>query len=235
MNKIKLMIADDNQEFVELLSEFIKQQPDLLVTDVINHGEGAVKKMEKSQPDVLILDMVMPQLDGLGVLEEMNEKGLTKQIKTIILTGIGQEEMKQKAMNLGAAYYILKPFNIEVLIKRIRQIYGEPLTKTPIVKEESLEQKITKRIQESGIPPHVKGYMYLKDAIDMAYHDAQSIGSITKILYPTIANKYNTTPSCVERAIRHSIKIAWDKKGEKKPRNGHYIASIAEQIKMNEK
>lgn len=229
------MIADDNQEFVELLYEFIKQQPDIQIMDMINHGEGAVKRMEETKPDVLILDMVMPQLDGLGVLEEMNEKGLTKKIKTVILTGIGQEELKQKAMELGAVYYILKPFNIEILIKRIRQIHGEPVKKTNLINEESLEQKITKRIQESGIPPHVKGYMYLKDAVEMAYQDPQSISAITKILYPTIATKYNTTSSCVERAIRHSIKIAWDAKQEKKPRNGHYIASIAEQIKLEEK
>jgi two-component system response regulator (stage 0 sporulation protein A) len=235
MNNIKIMIADDNQEFVVLLSEFIKKQEDMEVMDVINTGEGAVPIMEQKKPDILILDMVMPQLDGLGVLEDMYEKGLTNQIKVIILTGIGQEEMKQKAMELGAAYYVLKPFNIEVLIKRIRQIHGSTSNKQPVMKEESLETKITKMIQGSGIPPHVKGYLYLKDAIDMAYHDAQSIGSITKILYPTIARKYNTTPSCVERAIRHSIKIAWDKKGEKKPRNGHYIASMAEQIKLEEK
>ena len=175
-------------------------------------------------PEILILDMIMPHLDGLGVLEEISGMELDRYPRIIVLSAVGQEQITQKAISLGAEYYIVKPFNLDILMKRINQLAGVEESKDSKIQyaravltnnEEddvkSLEIDITNIIHEIGVPAHIKGYHYLRDAIIMVVEDIDLLGAITKELYPAIAKANNTTPSRVERAIRHAIEVAWNR------------------------
>jgi len=214
----------------------------------------------KKEIEVLILDLIMPYVDGIGVLEKLNEMHLNPRPKVVILTAFGQENITQKAVQLGADYYILKPFNLQVLGERIKQVARDVKMKTPrgsavtiampspVPKD--LEVEVTKIIHEIGVPAHVKGYQYLRDAIMLVVDEINYLGAVTKELYPTIAQKYDTTPSRVERAIRHAIELAWDRgdydkinkffgytiSGEKgKPTNSEFIAIIADKLRLENK
>jgi two-component system response regulator (stage 0 sporulation protein A) len=195
----------------------------------------------------------MPHLDGIGVLERLNVSRL-KRPKIIILTAFGQENITQKAVELGADYYVLKPFNMEVLLSRIRQLAGTLTVQRPTnmvqvqtVKAQPIDVEVTNIIREIGIPAHIKGYQYLRDAIMMIVEEIDLLGAVTKVLYPMIAEKYSTTPSRVERAIRHAIEVAWGRgnveminkifgytinteKG--KPTNSEFMAMIADKLRM---
>ena len=203
----------------------------------------------------------MPYMDGIGVMEKINEMELEKRPKIIILTAFGQETITQRAMQLGADYYILKPFNLEVLGDRVKQIARESKNrvetrlssnqiKTQTHSPRNLEVEVTKVIHEIGVPAHVKGYQYLRDAIMLVTEEINYLGAVTKELYPTIAQKHDTTASRVERAIRHAIELAWDRgdidkinkvfgytiSGEKgKPTNSEFIAIIADRLRLEGK
>ena len=257
MDTIRVVLADDNREFTELLKEYINGQEDMEVTGVAFNGNDVFKIFEKEGiPDVLILDIIMPHLDGLAVLEHIRGMDLVQQPKVIMLTAFGQEEVTKKAVELGASYYILKPFDMEVLSSRIRQVAGssgaytiKSVLKTPSAasKSKSLDQNITAIIHEIGVPAHIKGYMYLREAITMVYNDVELLGSITKVLYPDIAKKFNTTASRVERAIRHAIEVAWSRgnmesigtlfgytvsNSKAKPTNSEFIAMVADKLRI---
>ncbi len=260
--KIKVVIADDNIEFAEIVKNFLNQKEDIEVIDVVKDGEEAYKTIVDKEPDVALLDVIMPQLDGIGVLEKVN--ALPKKLKTnfIMLSAIGQDVITQKTVMLGAQYYMLKPFDLELLAKRLREIkhgmietpkyVGIPLKKQMYISEgkESLETSITNIIHEVGVPAHIKGYQYIREAITLAVNDMNVINSITKQLYPTLAKKFKTTPSRVERAIRHAIEVAWTRgsmdtnnemfgntisatKG--KPTNSEFIAMIADKLRLEMK
>ncbi|RNC28718.1 MAG: Stage 0 sporulation protein A [Candidatus Dichloromethanomonas elyunquensis] len=224
----------------------------------------------KEEPDVMVLDIIMPHLDGLGVMEKLGNS--PKKPRVIILTSFGQENMTQRAVQLGADYYILKPFDLETLGKRIRQLVGvseisppfHAVSKSVIHTETShfvekkyiakplkiVEVEVTKMIQQMGVPAHVKGYQYLRDAIVSVINDVSLLGAVTKELYPRIAEKYNTTPSRVERAIRHAIELAWDRGNIEfmnkffgytinvdrgKPTNSEFIAMVADKLRISDK
>ncbi len=263
---IEVMLADDNRDFVHMLQEHISAQEDMTVTGVAFNGEevlGLLRTAERA-PDILILDIIMPHLDGLGVLEKLQSMNLNPRPKVIMLTAFGQENITQRAVELGAAYYILKPFDIEVLVNRVRQMLNIPSSPiaqaqpapTPkpsigsLSKGKSLDASITSIINEIGIPVHVRGYKYLREAITMVYHNIEILGSITKTLYPSIAEKYATTPSRVERAIRHAIELAWARGSvqnisdlfgytvsinKSKPTNSEFIAMIADKLRIEHK
>src|SRR5690606_36902470 len=171
--------------------------------------------LEEVSPDVLILDIIMPHLDGLGVLERLRQSQTIAYPNVIMLTAFGQEDVTTKAVELGASYFILKPFDMEHLANHIRQVSGkgaptprktsQTKTSSDEKKPLNLEANITSVIHEIGVPAHIKGYLYLREAISMVYNDIELLGSITKVLYPDIAKKFNTTASRVERAIRHAI------------------------------
>jgi two-component system response regulator (stage 0 sporulation protein A) len=263
LQKIKILLADDNREFTYLLSEFIGEQNDMEVVGVAYNGNDVLRLIEQEQqaPDVLILDIIMPHLDGLGVLEKLREMNLSPQPKIIMLTAFGQENITQKAVQLGASYYILKPFDMEVLTNRIRQLVGVPnVTTTPsapvktnvvqLPKGKNLDANITTIIHEIGVPAHIKGYQYLREAITMVYNNIEILGAITKTLYPAIAEKYKTTPSRVERAIRHAIEVAWTRGNidsisfifgytinisKSKPTNSEFIAMVADKLRIEHK
>ncbi|MDF2723272.1 MAG: spo0A, partial [Paenibacillus sp.] len=193
--KIEVLLADDNREFTNLLSEFISEQEDMVVAGVAYNGNEVLSYIEhhNKAPDVLILDIIMPHLDGLGVLEKLREMNLNPQPKIIMLTAFGQENITQKAVQLGASYYILKPFDMEILTNRIRQLVtnGSPLAShvstskpnvVPISKGRNLDANITSIIHEIGVPAHIKGYQYLREAITMVYNNIEILGAITKTL-----------------------------------------------------
>lgn len=248
--KIKVAIADDNREFAEIMQEFLQQQPDIDLVGVAYNGEEILTVIHDKKPDVLVLDIIMPHLDGIGVLERLSGSG-EKRPKIIVLTALGQESVTQRVVELGADYYILKPFNMDVLINRVRQLAGIITSQRPAVaqaiKARPVDVEVTSIIREIGIPAHIKGYQYLRDAIMMIVNEIELLGAVTKVLYPMIADKYTTTPSRVERAIRHAIEVAWSRgnmdminrifgytvKLEKgKPTNSEFMAMIADKLRM---
>jgi two-component system response regulator (stage 0 sporulation protein A) len=247
---IKVAIADDNREFADIMQECLSQHPDINLVGIAYNGEEVLSIIEEKKPDVVILDIIMPHLDGIGVLERINTME-GKRPKIIMLTALGQESITQRVVELGADYYILKPFNMDVLISRIRQLANAVTTQRPAntqsIKARPLDVEVTNIIREIGIPAHIKGYQYLRDAIMMIINEIELLGAVTKVLYPMIAEKYSTTPSRVERAIRHAIEVAWNRgnmdminrlfgytvKLEKgKPTNSEFMAMIADKLRM---
>lgn len=261
--KISVLIADDNQEFSHTLSSYINSQNDMEVIGMARDGNEAIEMIKNINPDVVLLDVIMPHLDGIGVLEKINEINNLNPTR-IMLSAVGQDKITQKAILLGADYYVVKPFDIELLIKRIRELrYFKPTQVTSNFiaremkqqyieiskdsKEENLEALVTNIIHEVGVPAHIKGYQYLREAIMMVVSDIDVINQITKNLYPNIATKYNTTPSRVERAIRHAIEVAWGRGQQEavenifgytisaakgKPTNSEFIAMIADKLRL---
>lgn len=261
LQKIKILIGDDNKDFCIILNEYLNTQDDFDVVGVAKDGLEVVELIESTFPDVVILDIIMPHLDGLGVLEKLNTMRLEKRPKVIVLSAVGQDKITQKALTLGAEYYVVKPFDMEIFAKRIRECFGMannetdrknyilplsvniPAATTP----RELESAITNIIHEIGVPAHIKGYVYLREAITMVVNNMELLSAITKELYPSISRKFNTTPSRVERAIRHAIEVAWGRgrvdvinnlfgytihnvKG--KPTNSEFIAMIADKLRI---
>ncbi|MFA9555991.1 sporulation transcription factor Spo0A [Evansella sp. AB-rgal1] len=259
MKNVRVCIADDNRELVMLLEDYINSQEDMEVIGKAYNGQECLELVEENETDVLILDIIMPHLDGLAVLEKLNERQLTKRPNIIMLTAFGQEDVTKKAVELGAAYYVLKPFDMDTLMNKIRDVSGnssayiKPTTTSSIRRENkpmNLDASITSIIHEIGVPAHIKGYMYLREAITMVYNDIELLGSITKVLYPDIAKKFNTTASRVERAIRHAIEVAWSRGNiesiskmfgytvsvsKAKPTNSEFIAMVADKLRIEHK
>lgn len=262
MDNLKVCVADDNRELVNLLEDYIQSQEDMDVVGKAFNGQECLSLVEEVQPDVLILDIIMPHLDGLAVLEKLNEMKLEKRPNIIMLTAFGQEDVTKKAVDLGAAYYVLKPFDMDTLMNKIRDVsgqgtttYGHRSSQTAAEmrrenKPMNLDASITSIIHEIGVPAHIKGYMYLREAITMVYNDIELLGSITKVLYPDVAKKFNTTASRVERAIRHAIEVAWSRGNiesiskmfgytvnvsKAKPTNSEFIAMVADKLRIEHK
>ena len=257
-DRIKVLIADDNREFCTILNDFFSGENDLEIVGVCSNGMEVLDLLTRNEVEVLILDLIMPYMDGIGVLEKVNELNIEPRPKIIILTAFGQENITQKAEKLGADYFILKPFNLPVLADRVRQVArdvktgvekrGSGAVVLPMPNPKNLEIEVTRIIHEIGVPAHVKGYQYLRAAIMLVTEEINYLGAVTKELYPTIAKRYDTTPSRVERAIRHAIELAWDRgdidrinkffgytiNGEKgKPTNSEFIAIIADKLRLS--
>lgn len=264
--KITILIADDNQEFSQTLANYIHEQEDMEVIGIAKDGEEALDMITNIEPDVVLLDVIMPHLDGIGVLEKINTMNTNKKPICIMLSAVGQDKITQRAISLGAEYYVVKPFDIELLIKRIKELKnfqpGQNINnfitrelKQQYVEipnngeksQENLEALVTNIIHEVGVPAHIKGYQYLREAIIMVVNDIDVINQITKSLYPKIAYKFSTTPSRVERAIRHAIEVAWGRGDQKtvenifgytisaskgKPTNSEFIAMIADKLRL---
>ncbi|MFB6465877.1 sporulation transcription factor Spo0A [Cytobacillus sp. Hz8] len=262
MRKIKVCVVDDNRELVGLLEDYISSQEDMEVVGIAHNGQECLDTLQHVDPDVLVLDIIMPHLDGLAVLERLRDMKKNPQPSVIMLTAFGQEDVTKKAVELGASYFILKPFDLENLANHIRQVSGRssaiirkpaspPAYRTPAdSKPKNLDASITSIIHEIGVPAHIKGYLYLREAISMVYNDIELLGSITKVLYPDIAKKYNTTASRVERAIRHAIEVAWSRgnidsisslfgytvsMSKAKPTNSEFIAMVADKLRLEHK
>ncbi len=263
---ISILLSDDNVEFTNTLTTYLEKQEDMEVIGVAKDGNEAYQMILNTKPDVVLLDVIMPHLDGLGVLEKIGETPMEKMPIFIMLSAVGQDKITQRAIQLGAQYYVVKPFDIELLVKRIREVKRNPSTHLrgsfitremrpsyieiePSAKKDKskLEALVTNIIHEVGVPAHIKGYQYLREAIMMVVNNIEVINQITKQLYPEIAKKYHTTPSRVERAIRHAIEVAWGRgqsatmenifgytvsatKG--KPTNSEFIAMIADKLRL---
>ena len=268
-NKIRVLIADDNLEFAMTLHDNLSQDDDMEIVGMAKDGEEAYNMIKERQPDIALLDVIMPHLDGLGVLELINSTPLEKVPLCIMLSAVGQDKITQKAIGLGAEYYVVKHFDIDVLMKRMkefkfyepipakggftsREIKSQYIELAPESKkdENNLEALVTNVIHEVGVPDHIKGYQYLREAIMMVVNDIDIINQITKQLYPEIAEKYKTTPSRVERAIRHAIEVAWGRgqtdtvesifgytvsASKGKPTNSEFIAMIADKLRLEMK
>ena len=258
MSKINVAIVDDNERMVALLENILNTDEDIQVVGKSNDGISALSMIQENEPDVVLLDLIMPKLDGLEVMQKVNqESALKKKPAFIVISAIGQENITEDAFEMGANYYIMKPFDSEVVISRIKRTKGKKTNgkiaelHTSFEKNEAkprnLETEVTSIIHEIGVPAHIKGYQYLRDAIMMSVGDMEMLNSITKILYPTIAKKYQTTSSRVERAIRHAIEVAWGRgkmdtleamfgytvnTGKGKPTNSEFIALIADRIRL---
>lgn len=263
MNKLNVAIADDNEKMVEILGQMIEEDKDLELVGKAHDGEEICSIIKDKEPDVVILDIIMPKLDGLSVMERIShEKGLVKKPSFIVISAVGQEKITENAFQLGAEYYMLKPFDNQMLLNRIKHMRRSRERKPRTIERQmvceekntygsgNLETDVTNMIHEIGVPAHIKGYQYLRDAIILVVNDMEMLNSITKILYPTIAKKYQTTPSRVERAIRHAIEVAWGRgkmdtleklfgytvnMGKGKPTNSEFIAMIADKIRLEYK
>ncbi len=259
--KVKVVIADDNKEFRLILKDFLLSKNMFDVVDVADDGIKALEAVEKHEPDILILDIIMPHLDGLGVMEKLHKKELKKFPKVIILSAVGHDKVTQRAINMGVDYYIVKPFNFESFADRLIQLSDietsraqnksrEIVYNEKVNAELSLEVKITEILHEVGVPAHIKGYQYLRTSIIDVVNNIELLGAITKELYPMIASKYSTTPSRVERAIRHAIEVAWTRgkietinnifgytihNNKGKPTNSEFIAMIADKLRLEQK
>ncbi|APC08715.1 sporulation transcription factor Spo0A [Neomoorella thermoacetica] len=254
MEAIKVLIADDNREFCEVLEEYFNEQEDFVLSGVAHNGQETLELIQEQEPDIVILDIIMPHLDGIGVLEKLQVLNFEPRPKIVILTALGQESMTMRSVELGADYYILKPFDLEVLGNRLRQLAnGHPLPAAPSQVSRAgrnMDVEVTKIIHQMGVPAHIKGYQYLREAILMVIDDVSLLGAVTKELYPLIARKYMTTPSRVERAIRHAIELAWDRGNVEmmnkffgytinvergKPTNSEFIAMVADKLRIGAK
>lgn len=259
-NKISVVLADDNRAITDSICERICEQEDIEVVGTAENGLEAVEIIKEKMPDVVVLDVIMPHLDGFGVLERISEESLEKRPVFIVLSAVGQDCITQRALALGAEYFIVKPFDINVLVSRIRQMkdhynpsmnqkeyssLSEPAYANII--QESVATRVTRIMHEIGIPPHVKGYRYLRVGIEIVVENLEILNSVTTQLYPKVAERFDTTPSRVERAIRHAIEIAWSRTGsaiindyfgyivhiEKgKPTNSEIIAMIADKLRI---
>ncbi|MBU3189938.1 sporulation transcription factor Spo0A [Clostridium bowmanii] len=262
--KTKIIIADDNREFCDILKDYILTKNDMVVTGIAENGIEVLRLIEEKKPDLVVLDIIMPILDGLGVLERLNTMDLDPMPHIIVLSAVGQDRITQRAMALGADYYVVKPFDMEILIRRIRQLSNKTIDSVDVkampnvdntkiktnrnqpVDADMIDQ-ITNIMHEIGIPAHIKGYMFAREAISMVLNDTELLSAVTKELYPLIGEKFNTTPTRVERAIRHSIEVAWGRgeietinkifgysirNGKAKPTNSEFIAMVADKLRL---
>lgn len=260
MGHLNVAIADDNERILDMLENLISMDDELSVVGKAKNGEELCQIIRNKQPDVVLLDLIMPKMDGLSVMEQIGQdRTMTKQPYFIVVTAVGQEKITEDAFNKGANYYIMKPFNNEMLLNRIKTVRkvfrnhekkNEEFAEAAPLREDDLENRVTDMLHEIGIPAHIKGYHYLRDAIMMAVEDMDVLNAITKVLYPTVAKKYKTTSSRVERAIRHAIEVAWSRgkldtldelfgytvsNGKGKPTNSEFIALIADTIQLEYK
>lgn len=272
MENVNVVIVDDNPMILNTLDEVISSEAGLSVIGRADNGKDAIDMIKDTQPDVVLLDLVMPQMDGITVVENIKKKtSMLKNPAFIILSAVGGEQMTEEAFQAGANYFLMKPFDKDILVNKIRRIGKRPVRPVPgkvleaplkaatpeeaamnreEYMKEHLETDITKMLHELGIPAHIKGYQYLRDAISMVVRDREMMEAVTKILYPEIAKKNYTSSSRVERAIRHDIEVAWGRgslevidelfgytisTGKGKPTNSEFIALIADKICLDYK
>lgn len=253
-NKILVAIADPNDEIRGMLNEALSAEVDFRVCGSVGDGVAALELIRRTNPNILIMDVILPGLDGMGVLEKISTFS-GKKPEVIITSAFAREHVVGTALNLGAAYFLQKPYDVSQVINRIRQILGKQRQDTMSVERssrpmQSIESLVTEIIHEIGIPAHIKGYQYLREAIILTINDMDIINAVTKVLYPTVAKKYSTTASRVERAIRHAIEVAWDRGDLEtlqkffgytvsnirgKPTNSEFIAMIADRIYLQRK
>ena len=246
--RVKVLIADSSEEFSCRLKETLKGNEAYEVAGIVSDGEQALEQVRRLQPDILVLDLMLAKRDGISVLKAMNS--MDRKPLVLATSGFWTEYVGTTAANLGVRYLMLKPCDMTVLVERMEEIRGGESLRSPAPRradKTSIESMVTNIIHEIGVPAHIKGYQYLREAIIIAVDDMDVINAITKVLYPQVAKTFGTTPSRVERAIRHAIEVAWDRgdldtlqsffgytvsntKG--KPTNSEFIALIADRLQL---
>ncbi len=253
----RILIVDSNMDFSSLLADRISAEGDLEIAGIASDGSEALSLITELEPDILLLELVLPRVDGLEVLRRIPE--LAPNCGVIVVSGFVTQKVVADCSALGADYFIPKPCDTSTILSRIRQLCSESsaadngmgydfnASSAAARKEAELEAVVTDIIHEIGVPAHIKGYQYLREAIILTINDMEMINAVTKVLYPEVAKKYGTTPSRVERAIRHAIEVAWDRgdietlqrffgytvsniKG--KPTNSEFIAMIADCLSL---
>lgn len=248
MNNIRVLMIDDNENLVEMVKEYFSGNENIELKLTAYDGQEGIDIIEKNQQDydVIILDLIMPKKDGMYVLEEMKKRGINK--KVIVATSYNAEEAIRKVSEFGVNYFILKPFELSDLEKRIMESVNiNKESKNIDFGRSNLQISITKILHELGIPSHIKGYQYIREAIGVLYDRPETIGGITKELYPELAEKFDTTVSRVERAIRHAIEVSWNRGNwdlmeeifghsvdidKAKPTNSEFIVTIADKLRL---
>lgn len=257
MDNLKVMLCDDSKELVQSLQNFLNNEKEIEIVGVHYDGSTLLNALRVTQIDVLLLDIFMPNCDGIKVLQELkNKKDVYKTPKSIIvITAFANDKIMNCTAELGADYFIVKPINLNNLTEVINDAKTQRFTSKhnnsfnlsmPVL-DNDLDTEITTMLHEIGVPAHIRGYMYIRESIRMVYNNIEILGSITKILYPEVARKFNTTSSRVERAIRHAIEVAWVRGNidaisdifsytisyhKSKPTNSEFIAMIADRLRL---
>ncbi len=245
---IKLLMVDDNVNLVKMVSEYFKNKDNISLEFVAHDGKEGIELIEEKQNefDVLLLDLIMPKKDGLYVLEEMKKRGINKNV--IVETSYNTQEVIKQVSDYNVNYFILKPFELDDLESRIMGISKRKNdTKTLDFYHNNLQVSITKILHELGIPSHIKGYQYIREGVSIIFERPETIGGITKELYPELASKFDTTVSRVERAIRHAIEVSWNRGDwelmeeifghsvdidKAKPTNSEFIVTVADKLRL---
>lgn len=249
MEKIRVLMIDDNVNLVQMVKEYFSNHAVIEVTMQAYDGDEGIKLMTEKVDayDVIILDLIMPKKDGISVLEEMQKRGINK--KVIVTTSYNASEVIREVSEFGVSYFILKPFELSDLEKRINEAMKIKKIENKNIDfyHNNLQISITKVLHELGIPSHIKGYQYIREAIGIIYERPETIGGITKELYPELASKFDTTVSRVERAIRHAIEVSWNRGNwdlmeeifghsvdidKAKPTNSEFIVTIADKLRL---
>lgn len=250
MDTIKIAVADDNRELVALLSDYLNSQPNMEVVASAYNGKTCIEMLKEQPVDILVLDIIMPYLDGIAVLAAIKEDENLRNIEVIMLSAFGQESIMGQAVQYGASYFLMKPFEPERLAAQIHHIMSSD-QEMPIPEKRplSIDDQITSVMKEVGVPPHLKGYAYLKEAISLVLEDQSMLNKVTKSLYPAIADTFDTTPTRVERSIRHAIELVWTRSDieqisrvvgysrehlQSKPTNSEFIAMLADSITLEQ-
>ncbi len=250
MEKIRVMLADDNQSILRLLTDYLSKKEEIELVAAVSDGTEITGAVEAHGPDILVMDIIMPRKDGFMALEELSRMEEVRRPKVIVLTGLSRDDFIMRAIRLGASYYMVKPFDLHLLYNRILEVAGEGretvLEAMPEMQPESADEQVVNLFLTLGIPAHIKGYAYLREAVHMVMQDRSLLSCITKELYPGIARRFDTSASKVERAMRHAIEVAWSRGrldtvnkmyGYKlfdpmdKPTNGEFISCVSEKIK----
>ena len=237
----KILLADNSEEFRLLLRRTLEDTGEFQVVGDTGDGDEAWELIQKTKPDVVVMDMILPGLDGMSLLQR-----IPKEIKCIVLSAFCSQNMVQELTRMGAWYFIPKPAHMDSLLDRIRQATHD----SSVLSLPTLEAEVTAILHEVGVPAHIKGYQYVREAIIIVVQNMDAINAVTKVLYPEVAKRFNTTPSRVERAIRHAIEVAWDRgdletlqsyfgytvnSAKGKPTNSEFIAMIADRIRLHRK
>ena len=250
---LKLLLADDSLEFGKVCAQALESRGIEMVT-CPKDGRKVIDSISSVNPDVVLLDVFMPNLDALGVIRETQQKNLAKTPQFVTMSSFDNPRLENELMSSGAAYYFLKPFDADYMADRICSLCSESPAPTQLhaarpksPAQSDLEVLVTDIIHQIGVPAHIKGYHYLRDAIMLSVGNSEYINAVTKLLYPTVAKRYQTTSSRVERAIRHAIEVAWDRgdvdilngyfgytihNGRGKPTNSEFIAMIADKLRL---
>lgn len=253
MEKIRIFLTDDNDEIRAALHKYLEAQEDMIISGEAANGVEALQRLPECPSDVIILDLIMPQLDGFGVLEQVQRIPPEQRPRVIALTALGREDFIARALRLGVNYYMVKPAEMSQLMDRVRdsarQMEGvcEEPPELPPSPSPNVDDRMSNIFLSLGIPAHIKGYQFLREGVRLVIEQPDRINRITKELYPSIARRYATSPSKVERAIRHAIEVAWSRGRveslnrafgcrvaipEDKPTNGEFIALIADKLGM---